>query len=372
MKKRSSGAVIAVIAMICILCMSMIVSTSPVKAEGETQKGSVNIYTADFAVGTGLGACEAGVYENGKYILNDNFKDCQVDLTDLGEASKAIEAAETLTNRAMELDSYTVTAVDEDGYAFFRSLDAENRLYVIFQISNFDTVSVSPILVVLPYYTDNDEMVLDVNINAKVEDIRIVEPKGSIILSKINPFGLPLEGAEFRLEVKRYAADEADAPEGTELYPEDDVFYYWETIAPALTSDRNGKIVVKDIPLGIYRFVETKAPEGYILAEKAVEVVLDAEGTVKLVGDVYVPDEGEVYEFEFENSPIESSEPESSPESSIESSVPESSEPSQPNPSEPETHTGEDISKFIIVGCVVGGSLVVVIIILILTRKKKK
>ena len=138
----------------------------------------------------------------------------------------------------------------------------------------------------------------------------------------------------------------------------------WNVISSSLTTDKNGQIVVRDLPFGTYRFVETKAPAGYVLSNEMIVVVIEKEGTVKLSGK-YIPDDGEPYEVYFENSPEESSEPPSEPESS----KPESS---KPKPSEPPTHTGEDITKFIVIGCVVGGSLVVVIILVVITSKRKK
>ena len=368
MKKKSSAGVIATLVMICILCMTMVAAAGPVKAEGSDETGTVEITAADFAEGTGMGACQVGVYKDGAYVLDEKFKDVDVDLTDLTEASKSLVAANALSEKAAEIANYIVASFDADGKVIYSDLPAENRLYVFFQINNFEVITINPMLVVLPYYNEEDEKVLDVKVDAKYKDNRPEEFFGSIILTKTDPKGLPLEGAEFRLDKKVNIDADTSVPPETLVFEGtvdgEKYTYYWTTVVEKLTSDKHGQIVIKDIPLGEYRFVETKAPAGYVLSTKAVFVQLDKPGSVKIIDDIYVRDEGDPYEVYFENSPEEVSKP----------SVPESSvpEPSKPNPSEPPTPTGEDISKFIVIGCVVGGSLILVIILLLITKKKKK
>ncbi len=336
--------------MVCILCMNTFASAVTLRSDNGGDKGSVCINVADFAKGTVIAVCNVGTYEDGAYVLFDGFKDCGADLTDIKEASKSQAAAAALAERAVSADNgIMATVIEEDGKAYFSDLVAENSLYVFFQLDNGDVVRISPMLIVLPYYDDNYEPVTDVVIDAKYEDVRVKEKKGAVILNKVSPSGEPLEGAEFRFE-ESVGDDES---EGT-----------WNVISSSLTTDKNGQIVVIDLPFGTYRFVETKAPAGYVLSNEMIVVVIEKEGTVKLSGK-YIPDDGEPYEVYFENSPEESSEPPSEPESS----KPESS---KPKPSEPPTHTGEDITKFIVIGCVVGGSLVVVIILVVITSKRKK
>ena len=373
MKKRSSGGIIAFVVIICILCMTMAAAAAPVRAEGADEKGSVEISTGNVAKGTGIAACQVGVYKDGAYVLDEMFKDLDVDLTGLEEASKSLAAAGMLAERAAGSEGCVVAVMNEEGKAVFTDIPADNRLYVFFQTDNFDAVTISPMLVVLPYYNEEDEKILEVKIDAKYSYPEPVEEFGSIILTKTDPKGLPLEGAEFRLEKKVYLDKDTSLPPSAVVIGDtgdsDKYAYYWKTVVEKLTSDKHGQIIIKDIPLMEYRLVETKAPEGYVLSNKVIEVDLDTPGSVKIVDDIYVRDEGEPYEIYFENSPVESSEP-SVPESSV--SVPSEPESSVPSPSEPPTHTGEDASKFVVIGCVVGGSLILVIILLLLTRKKKK
>ena len=71
-----------------------------------------------------------------------------------------------------------------------------------------------------------------------------------------------LEGAEFEVYAAEdiYTADNQvdESGERTKYYSEGD-------LVATLTSDADGKAVLKDIPLGQYRVVETKAPFGYLL-----------------------------------------------------------------------------------------------------------
>ena len=346
--------------MICLLLVSTVLGTGAVYAEGDDKSGSVEITVADFAAGTVLNAVEAAVYENGEYVLNENFADVPVDFSDLGSASKAQAAAELLADAAVSAEPAYSGTVGEDGKAVFASLDAENKLYVIFQTNNYDVVKISPMLVVLPYYNDNDEAVYSVSVDAKYEDVRVKEYFGALILNKKGHEGMLLQGAEFRLEKRVYLTDGESLLSGVEVYNDEGTgSYFWKTVAEDLVSDKNGQIVVKDLPFGVYRFVETKAPEGYMLAKDPMEAVVDKEGTVKLERGIYVCGDGEITELDFENE-----------EESVEPSEP--SEPSVPTPSEPTTKTGEDITKFIVIGCVVGVSLIVVIILVVITSKKKK
>lgn len=364
MKRRSPGGIAALILTICMLLAGTVFGTGAVYAEETEKTGSVEITVADFAEGTLLRAVEAAVYTNGKYVLNESFGDVSVDLTGLESASKAQAAAEVLAETAKNLTPADEQSVGADGKAVFPALEAENKLYVFFQISNEEVVKISPMLMVLPYYDDNDNAVYSVQIDAKYEDTRVKEYYGAIILNKADENKKPVAGAEFRVERRRYLEDVSDTTESTETFYDDAVgaYYTWEVVAETLTSDKNGQVVIMDLPLGIYRFTETKAPTGYILSDEPMEIVLDKEGTVKLDGDFYVRDEGEAAVVIFENKRI-----------TIESSEPsEPSEPSMPKPSEPPAKTGEDITKFIVIGCVVGVSLIVVVILVVISSKKKK
>jgi len=81
--------------------------------------------------------------------------------------------------------------------------------------------------------------------------IEYKEVTQDIELIKTNLNGEPLDGAEFELRDK-----EGNIIQG-----------------PSITED--GKIVFKDIPIGEYVIVETKAPEGYVINEDEIPVIVD-------------------------------------------------------------------------------------------------
>ena len=72
----------------------------------------------------------------------------------------------------------------------------------------------------------------------------------------------PLEGAEFEVYAAEdiYTADNQVDESGNRIK-----YYSKDDLVATLTTDKDGKAVLSDIPLGQYRVVETKAPFGYLL-----------------------------------------------------------------------------------------------------------
>lgn len=351
MKKRVSAKLLAVMMLLCVMCMSIFVTAKAEPADEAVPE--LEITVADFAANATLGMGAVGTYENGKLALNEAYSDLDIDLSKLGEASVDQAAAEKLA-AAVDRSSLTVGMIDAEGKATFKGLTSASTLYVVLQLSGEEIVKISPMLVVLPFENE-DGITNSVKIQAKFE--RVVEEKGAVILNKQGDDKKPLAGAEFTFEVKRYIEEEATAKAGAEK--DDKGSYVWEAYREdvVLVTDKNGQIVVDELPMGSYRFIETKAPAGYVLDSTPVPVEINKSGSVKLENGVYVADEGEPVILTVLNKPV--------PE---EPSKPESS---KPTPTPPPYVTGEDIVKFIIVGVVVGVSLVAVILLFVLGKKKK-
>ncbi|MED4409577.1 SpaA isopeptide-forming pilin-related protein [Bacillus licheniformis] len=121
--------------------------------------------------------------------------------------------------------------------------------------------------------TNDKNQVPDVDLGA------LINYKGRAHLTKEDAEGRQLEGAEFKL-----------------------VDHEGKTIHEKLTSDQDGKTAVSDLAPGRYAFVETKAPEGYVINSKAIEFTIsesakekpesvDAGKAVNYKGSVYLTKE---------------------------------------------------------------------------------
>jgi len=80
-----------------------------------------------------------------------------------------------------------------------------------------------------------------------------------------------LAGAEFEVRAAEdiYTPDHQKDAEGNRI-----VLYAKDTLVTTITTGESGKAVAKDLPLGTYSVVETKAPEGFVLNPEPVKVEL--------------------------------------------------------------------------------------------------
>lgn len=369
MKKKSAGTILALFVMLCMLLTGGVLTAQAV--DPDDTKGSINITVAPWVEGTEIRLFNVGNFENGTFTLNDSFTPSGVVISGLKEASQAQEAAEKLTAYAVDNQkAFSSVLLDAEGTGKFDSLEANGTLYLLTQApdSFTDIVKISPMLVVLPYQNTEDESVVHAKLAAKYEDLRKEPEEGAVILSKVSPDGDVLEGAEFRFEFKKYDTLGL-LKEGDEgVFKDDNGLYYWEVVYEKLTTNVYGQLSVEHLPFGVYRFVETKAPQGFEIKNPITEVVVNQKGTVthdNEVSERYVPAEGYAKLLTVENAPVQISHPESS---EPESSQPQPSKPSQPSDN---TKTGDSAGKYIVVGVVVGVSLVAVILLIVLGKKGK-
>lgn len=140
------------------------------------------------------------------------------------------------------------------------------------EITSTDSITLKPeqVLVAEATYTvteqdlENREIINTAQVSAEddegtvVEDedtviVEVLASKASVILTKVNEEGAYLEGAEF------------------DLRDEDD-----EVISSSNVTDEDGQIEIDGLPDGNYSFVETAAPEGYILDGTPITFTLNA------------------------------------------------------------------------------------------------
>ena len=403
---------IAFCLMLCVLAVS---SVLPAFAENDGEDhggGYIEVTFNRTAVGIGVELFEVGTYsyDTGKITLNESFSGCELPSDTYTSSSNAKEFADSLVYYAFENDCEGIeTRVDLDGKAVFDGLSTENKVYVIGQTSDFAFIQITNIILVLPYRSEQyTTPTTTVRIKGKSVDDMGVNYKGAVILNKKDNRDVPLEGAEFILERKVYYTTAPDNLDELDHGKDSDGTYYWKEYLSNLVTNDKGQIVIEKLPFLTYRFVETKAPDGYVLNSEPAEFVIDKYSTVRVENDVYVAGEGSPAIISFVNvpfeessepsEPVESSEPEGDFEDSdesgnIESSEPEISSPySKPEQSTPESPvsgseseisqssgdapiwqiTGDDIIKYVIIGSIVAVSLVVVILLVVLSGKKRK
>lgn len=94
-----------------------------------------------------------------------------------------------------------------------------------------------------------------------INNLRLVNYQGSVVLNKVDDHGKELIGAEFELYLQNKGKD--------------------TLIAKELVSDAKGSITVTDLAPGTYYFKETKAPAGYILSINKFSFTIPAESSHK-------------------------------------------------------------------------------------------
>jgi LPXTG-motif cell wall-anchored protein len=90
------------------------------------------------------------------------------------------------------------------------------------------------------------------------------EPKGKITVIKVNTNNDRVNGATFNV----YANEDITNKAGTKT------FYKKNELVTTVTTENNGEVSTKELPLGQYKVVETQVPENYILNTKEYFVTL--------------------------------------------------------------------------------------------------
>ena len=318
MKFRSLKKVAAISLIFAFACCFSILSA----ALDAPATGSVTVNVAPATEGIVLRLYEVANIENEQFKLNDDFAASDVDITNLKTAEDAQNAANALESFAKSSSFKTSTdvAINSDGQALFADLLVD-KVYLIYQPDEAEFY-IQPMLVRLPLI-DDTSAVYNITVNAKFVDNAFAY-RSAVILNKVDDSKKPLEGAEFSLQSKSYYKDVSLVPDDTEKGTDAAGSYYWKEYGSNLTTDNNGQIVVEKMPFGTYRFIEVKAPDGYILDSEPHEFELSVGGSVKVENGIYIKDMGTIAELTVTNIPVPTSNPS------------EPSNPSNPsNPSEP-------------------------------------
>ncbi len=357
----------------CLLFCSLSVSAD------EEKMGTVNIngLSAE-AEGIILEAFEIGYYDGENYVLHSAFEECGVTLDDIGiaDSHEVKEISETLSAYAQShaMANVTETTIDKNGSASMQ-LPVLDKLYVIAQKDGKTVVKISPFIVLLPYRTLDGEEKITLDASSKVT---VGVERCDVVLNKVDEDNKALEGAVFKFEKKEYYMEDfsgklpSDAEKGTDGSGN----YYWKVLSEELTTNAQGQIVIQELLFGNYRFTEVKAPKDFILSKEVINFDVNATGTVKLEGEVYVKDEGEPVILTAVNEREKPSEPSTTPPTNPPTNSPTAPPTNPPTSSSTTPPPGKTvITMDTLTGTVVvigGIALISLAIVMWVSPKKKK
>ncbi len=392
MKKHTFRKLSAMLMTLCLIVLSVMLPVHA--ADTERTTGTIKVTVDPNFEGIPMYLIEIGSYENGEITISPEYQALGITIDSLNSNSGVIQAADAATAYARENNIQgTVGRIDMDGEILYKDVPL-NKLYLIMQPIGQEIVTVQPIILTMPTVNADKQTIYDVPVKAKNVDKENEMYKGAVILNKVDEEKQRLEGADFTLWRKIYYTDPTKISDDLETGEDDTGTYYWKHIGETLTTDSNGQISVSGIPFADYRFIETAAPDGYILDDTPQEFTISKYGTIKVENDVYVKDTGSPVILTVENiSMTDSSEPESSEPVESVPSTPEYSEESEYPGATSQTEitnstaapgisvtanekpvweiTGQDITQFIIIGVIVAVSLVVIILLFVTSGKKK-
>lgn len=223
----------ALVLCLVLLSATCIVASAEVLVD-TSKKGSITIYT----------------YESKKDDV-DNELDLGVTGDATGEAMTVPEGYTALkgvvytlynANGTTQVDGIAPVTTDEDGIAKFENLALGTYVVKADTSATNATTTIADIKVTIPMTNSTDNgLIYDVNVYPKVDSVY-----GDVTFTKYAADGTtPLQGATFKLQ-KKSNGSYADYKTG-------------------LVTDAEGQFTVTDLPAGDYQFIETDAPEGYIL-----------------------------------------------------------------------------------------------------------
>lgn len=303
LRLKSAGAVLLAIVFFA-LSMPVPVPASP--AVDRNKLGSITInLSEDTNAQDVLAGIQFTVYQvaklsvSGEYTLTDAFANSGVQLNKLSTAAELLTASKTLVSYVTARNiSGSTNVTNSEGKVSFQELTL--GYYLVIQTASNQNYYIicDPFLIPVPMVSgDNKAWEYQINAYPKSETVH-----GAVILEKMNSSLAFLSGAVFRLERKIYYTDIASRPAGVQTGSDSVGNYYWNELMTALITNNYGQIAIKNLQLGQYRLIETKAPPGYQLDASPHEFSITAGGAVKLIDGKYVTASGTVQTIKVLNS----------------------------------------------------------------------
>ena len=258
--------------------------------------GSVELTFSEDAAGVSMTLYPIAVYtEDQSFQYQGVFEGCEVSLTGLENAEQAQHAAEQLAVLARDKGAVGVTKkVGTDGRLRYEELAP--AYYLLVQSDSEDQIVIQKTLIPIPYTDENGGLVYDASVSPKYSI-----PRGAVILHKVDDENRAVGQARFVLQNKVYVSDGGELPADAETGQDGGGRFFWETYKKDLTTDEYGQIALSSLPLGIYRFVETDAPEGYILNDAPEYFSIEKDGEIKELNGIYQASSGQVEELSVVN-----------------------------------------------------------------------
>lgn len=367
MTKRICASALALLITLCTLCAFPVF----VSAEGE-KTGSVTYDAGPTGEGSGMELLPIGSITDGKIVFDEAFSWIEVDKLLEGDADYMRDTAWAAQNQVIENtpDGGIKKMLNADGIAVWKDVPVD-KVYLLFVFRTKSAV-LQPSIFSIPMDVDG-ERVTDVTVTPKQMVLNDENSLGAVVLNKFGYENRRLEGAEFTLWEKYYYYEDEELPEGCDKDSDDYGTFYWHQLGDTFTTNEKGQIMAEELPFGDYRFIETKAPEGYITDSRPLLFTVSEMAMVKLENELYVAEYGKIVELNVENKIDPDNPPPYYAEEESEISKPEPSVASDiiaPEGGRPQL-TSDDIKRYITVGAIVGLSLIAIIVLVLIGTRKK-
>lgn len=266
----------------------------------QSQPGSGQTGSIELVLPAGQATLEITLYPvadyvDGGYLFSKDFAKSGIQITDLNNAEEAQKAAASLASYAKEQELAGVAgSPDENGSVKFDALSP--ALYLAAQSGGEEFLEIQAALIPVPYVGDDGAWHEDAVVYPKY-----AFPGGAVIVTKVDEDGSTVGEAQFVLQQKVYFSEGEAVPDGAEAGSDESGSFYWKEFQGNLMTSEHGQIVVMDMPVGEYRFVETQAPDGFIMTTEPAYFTITQAGQVAEVEGVYRQESGLVPEVQVVN-----------------------------------------------------------------------